>query len=370
MASKNVEYNFLGNSGLKVSNLCLGTMTFGKCTEGTGDFMWFYSNPRQLDEAVSHKILDKYVDLGGNFIDTANIYGYGLSEKIIGNWMSSRNNRDDVVLATKARFPLNESVNGNGLSRRNLVAACEASLERLQTNYIDLYQCHFWDSATPVDETLRTLDDLTRCGKIRYYGYSNLGGWQMQKVVATAKEYGFSRCISLQQQYSLLKRHSELEPFHVCRSEGIGVMTWSPLSSGWLTGKIKQNQKPADTESRIGHFAVKGGAGNFWDDFSNDDTYWNLRDVMEKVAKTHDKSLAQVALRWLIQKDIVASVIIGVTSLAQLEDNMGASGGWSLTEEEMKQLDDASEIKSFYPYNVGGFNAQRYNRYNRESIPV
>lgn len=375
MAAPAIEYRFLGNSGLKVSNICLGAMNFGKTDKL---FAEYFNSSRQCDEETSHKLMDRYAELGGNFIDTANIYTLGKSEEIVGTWLR-RQRRDKFVIATKVRFPFElDDVNSQGLSRRHLTESCEGSLKRLQTNYIDLYQAHQWDNATPIEETLRTMDDLVRCGKIRYYGFSNVCGWQLQKIVDTARHIGLNPCISLQQQYSLLERSSEYEAFMVCHNEGLGVLPWSPLKSGLLTGKFKREETPDADQSRVG---LLNKIGNFntslpeWSKIKNDEQYWTLIEIMTPIAKAQDKSLAQVAIRWLLQKDIVSSVIIGVSTMAQLEDNMGAATGWKLTDEEMAKLEDITLPEKSYPYQQlftsTSFGGQgRYNMYNRDSFDM
>ncbi|XP_067683560.1 1-deoxyxylulose-5-phosphate synthase YajO-like [Haliotis asinina] len=337
-----VVYKFLGKSGLKVSNICLGTMTFGENKMG----MW-----GQTSEELAHKILDRYVEWGGNFIDTADAYSSGKSESILGNWLKKQE-RERFVIATKVRFPMSaDNPNSVGLSRRHLVESIQNSLERLQTDYVDLYQMHLWDNATPVEETVRTLDDLVRCGKVRYIGASNMLGWQMQRLVDITQMMGTNPFISLQQQYSLVSRDSELEAFQVCKANGMGVLPWSPLKAGLLTGKYKRDSRPK--EGRIGWAAEKGlGAQAWpaWDSLLQDDQIWNTLDTLEGISKKHGKSMAQVALRWVLQKDIVSSVLIGTTKMAQLEDNMGAANGWKLSPEDMAALDDVSAPKLPYPY--------------------
>ncbi|RUS87507.1 hypothetical protein EGW08_004761, partial [Elysia chlorotica] len=235
-----VKYNFLGRSGLKVSNICLGTMVFGESVFGV---------PGYCDEALSHKILDRFAAYGGNFLDTADVYGPKNSESIIGTWLQKQP-RENFVVATKCRFNMMDpDVNCVGLSRRHITQSIEGSLGRLHTDYVDLYQTHCWDTATPIEETLRALDDLVRCGKVRYVGVSNVSGWQLQKIVQTQEKLGLNAIVSLQQQYSLASRDSELEAFQVCKNEGIGVLPWSPLKGGVLTGKLKRGQKP--TEGRL-----------------------------------------------------------------------------------------------------------------------
>lgn len=360
--STQVQHEFLGRSGLKVSNICLGTMTFGK---GSGHPA--FSSPTQLDEAKAHDILDRFAALGGNFIDTANMYCYGQSESIIGSWLKKQN-RNDFVIATKVRAKMGDGPNDVGLGRRHILQMCEDSLRRLQTDFIDLYQTHSWDFAVPIEETLRALDDLVKAGKVRYIGVSNVNGWQMQKIVETAKSLGLSNVISLQQQYNLLCRHPEREEFQVCRNEGVGAMVWSPLKGGMLTGKFKRGEKPEGGTSRVGHVhqdektAISSCPAWSW--YEDDDSYWHLIDVMEKAAASHGKSVPQVALKWLLQKNVVTSVIIGVTSLKQLEDNMVAGTKWLLTKEEMGSLDNATALPSTYPYNqLERMNVGRRNPY-------
>lgn len=362
MAEAKVAYNFLGRSGVRVSNICLGTMTFGAGPA-----------PTQADEELSHKILDRYAELGGNFLDTANVYGKGASEKVVGNWLKKRD-RDSIVLATKVRFPMDAAnVNKVGLSRRHIIESCEESLDRLQTDYIDLYQSHMWDNATPIEETLRTFDDLVRCGKIRYFGACNLCGWQIQKVVDKIEMMGLNSCVTLQQQYNLLARQSEFEEFMVCANEGIGVLPWSPLKGGVLTGKFERDRSPEATGSRIGFIHQDESkamqAAPAWSKYRDDESYWNLMSVLKDIAQKHGKSVPQVSLRWLLQKDVVCSVIIGATSVKQLEDNMGASNGWSLSEEDMLRLDEASPRVNLYPHEMlwrpGNVRMNVFNRSNK-----
>ncbi|KAL3847351.1 hypothetical protein ACJMK2_018266 [Sinanodonta woodiana] len=361
-----VEYRFLGRSGLKVSNICLGTMTFG----GSDDDVAVYQCPTRSDEDKAHTILNRYRELGGNFIDTANKYSYGKSESIIGSWLEKQK-RDQVVVASKVRFPMDKSnVNAVGLSRRHMIESCEASLSRLRTNYIDLLQAHIWDNGVPLEETLRTFDDLIRCGKIRYFGVSNFCGWQMQKVAELTKLMGLNPVVSLQQQYSLLCRQSEWEEFMVCRNEGIAVLPWSPLKGGLLSGKYKRDETPDPLTTRIGfiHTDEKKAlsVAPAWSKYRDNEEFWKLMDVIGKIAANHGKTIAQVAIRWLLQQDVVCSVVMGATSVQQIEDNMEASAGWQITEEEMKQLDAASPRVTYYPYemiwNLNG--PDRFNPFN------
>uniref|UniRef100_A0A0B7BGH6 NADP-dependent oxidoreductase domain-containing protein n=1 Tax=Arion vulgaris TaxID=1028688 RepID=A0A0B7BGH6_9EUPU len=357
--SSKTPYNFLGRSGLKVSNISLGTMTFGENQFG---------RPGNSDEDESHQILNRYVEWGGNFLDTADIYGLGVSEGVIGRWLEKQP-RDKFVIATKCRgnMGVGENVNNVGLSRRHITESIDRSLQRLHTDFVDLYQTHFFDNATPLEETLRTLDDLVRVGKIRYIGVSNVTGWQLQKLVGLTDSLGLNSIISLQQQYSLVSRESEFEPFQVCKSYGIGVLPWSPLKGGLLTGKVKRGVKP--TEGRIGWVADNESkvmiSAPSWKNF-NDQTF-DIIETIEEIAKSNGRSISQVAIRWLLQKDVVSSVIIGARTLAQLDDNMGAANGWSLTADEMKRLDDLSKKSKAYPYDVVfDINKDRVNTFSNE----
>ncbi|XP_076469874.1 1-deoxyxylulose-5-phosphate synthase YajO-like isoform X1 [Babylonia areolata] len=350
-------YTFLGKSGLRVSNMCLGGMTFGASPVHL---------PGQLDESQSHRIINRFVEWGGNFIDTANVYGYGNSEKIIGSWLAGQE-RDRFVIATKARLPMDMSnPNCMGLSRRHLIHSVEKSLERLQTHYIDLLQSHVWDDAVPLEETLRTMNDLVRCGKVRYLGTSNVTGWQLQKIVDLSAHMGLDQFVSLQQQYNLLCRTSELESFQVCKLNGIGVLPWGPLRGGFLTDKVKQDHLPE--EGRLAKSIRDEQFGKkmyFSWSHLNQDSSWAIHQAAEKVAKARGKSVAQVSLRWLLQKSVVSSVIIGATKMHQLDDNMAAATGWQLTPEEMKELDEVSTPGDFYPYDfIPWLNGNRDNPWN------
>ncbi|CAG5127533.1 unnamed protein product, partial [Candidula unifasciata] len=298
-------YVFLGKSGLKVSNITLGTMTFGENQFG---------RPGNTDEAQSHEIINRYVEWGGNFLDTADVYGMGISESIVGRWLETQP-RDKFVIATKCRFDVGteNNINNVGLSRRHITESIDRSLQRLHTDFVDLYQ-FVW-------------------AKVRYIGASNVTGWQLQKLVGIVDRLGLNPIVSLQQQYNLVIRESELESFQVCKNEGIGVLPWSPLKGGLLAGKVKRGQKP--TEGRMSWVAADESkemqSAPNWKKL--DDKTFDLLEALEAIAKKHAKSVPQVAIRWLLQKDVVSSVIIGARTLAQLDDNMGANG-WSLTLEE------------------------------------
>jgi aryl-alcohol dehydrogenase-like predicted oxidoreductase len=325
-----MEYRYLGATGLKVSELCLGAMTFG----------------RESSEEVSHQILDRFVEAGGNFIDTADVYSRGASEQVVGRWLAGRS-RDDLVIATKVRFPMGEGPNEVGLSRKHILAGAEQSLRRLGTDYIDLYQVHCWDHATPLEETLSTLNSLVQSGKVRYIGASNYAGWQLQKAIDLSRRMGWEPFVCLQPQYNLLCRSTEWELIPVCQNEGLGVIPWSPLRGGWLSGKYRRGmtEPPAGTRVAI---AEEQGWSESWSVYNNERT-WNLLDTLFAVAKEADKSPAQVAISWLLRQPGVTAPIIGARSLEQLETNL-ASTGWQLGEQVLERLDQASAIELPYPY--------------------
>jgi aryl-alcohol dehydrogenase-like predicted oxidoreductase len=325
-----MEYRFLGRTGLRVSELCLGTMTFG----------------RESSEELSRRILDRFVEAGGNFLDTADVYSRGLSEEIIGRWLQGKR-RDDFVIATKVRFPMGEGPNEVGLSRKHIMAAIEASLRRLGTDYIDLYQVHCWDDVTPLEETLSTLNDLVRSGKVRYIGASNYSGWQLQKAIDISRQMGWEPFRCLQPLYNLLDRSVEWELLPVCVSEGLGVIPWSPLRGGWLSGKYRRGMAAPLEGTRIWE-AERHGWSESWSRYNNERT-WSVLDTLFAVADEVKKTPAQVALRWLLQRPGVTAPIIGARTIEQLEDNLGAVG-WELNQEQMDRLDQVSAVQLPYPY--------------------
>ncbi len=321
-----MEYRKLGKSGLRVSEVCLGTMTFGNQNWG-------------CDEDVSRSILDRALDAGVNFIDTADIYASGASEEIIGRWMKGK--RDQVVIATKVFFPTGPGPNDRGAGRVHVRRAIEESLRRLGTDHVDLYQIHCWDARTPIEETLSVFTDLVREGKIRYFGCSNFAAWHIEKAVRVAEREHLEQFVSLQPQYSLVMRDIEREILPVCREEGLGIIPWSPLGSGFLAGKLDRSSKPPagtrlasweDTAAR--HMTPR----NF-----------DLLDLLREIAGEHDRPVAAVALRWLLQVPGVTSPIIGARTLAQLDQNL-ACADWALPEDAWKRLDDASRVPEGYPY--------------------
>ena len=325
-----MQQRFLGKTGLKVSELCLGTMTFA----------------READEASSHAMLDQFVAAGGNFIDTADVYGQGASEETIGRWLGSRP-RDDLVVATKVRFPMGDRPNQVGLSRKHILSGVEASLKRLQTDYLDLYQVHCWDARTPLEETLSTLNTLVERGLVRYIGVSNFTGWQLQKAIDLSRHHGWEVFCSLQPQYNLLCRSTEWDLLPVCEAEGLGVIPWSPLRGGWLSGRYQRGMAQPPQGSRVEE-AERKGWGESWSNYNNEHT-WGVLDALFEVSEQTGKTPSQVALNWLLRRPSVAAPILGVRTMQQLEDNLGASG-WALSSEQMERLNTASANPAPYPH--------------------
>jgi len=322
-----MDYRYLGASGLQVSELGLGAMMFGERT----------------DEQDSMEILHKFTDAGGTFIDTADVYGQGQSEEVLGRWLKTQR-RDDYVIATKVWGPMGTQPNDRGLSRKHILEAVDASLRRLGTDYIDLYQVHLWDGGTPLTETLSTLDSLVRAGKVRYIGASNFRGWQLQKAIDLSRQHGWETFASLQPLYTLLDRGPEWELLQVCQNEGVGVVTWSPLRSGWLSGAYRRGMTAPPADSKV---SLPGT--HSWDRYGNDHT-WHVIEELEAVAKDAGRTMPQVAVRWLLQRPGVTAPIIGPRTPAYLDDLLGAVG-WSLTPEQMERLDAASDTGlAPYPY--------------------
>lgn len=327
-----MEYRMLGATGAVVSTLALGTMTFGT----------------ETDEAGAHAQLDRYVEVGGNLVDTADVYSGGVSEQMIGRWLASRSGaRDEIVLATKGRFATGRRPNDVGLSRRHLTSALEASLRRLGVDVIDLYQVHSFDPLTPLEETLRFLDDAVHVGKIHYVGLSNFTGWQLQKAVDIAEFRGLAAPVTLQPQYNLLVRELEWEVVPAAQSAGLGLLPWSPLGGGWLTGKYQREQAPAGA-TRLGENPDRGVEA--YARRSRLERTWDVIDAVREVAEKHGTSMAQVALAWLVDRPTVSSVILGARTVEQLNDNLGAAD-LHLTADETRRLDAASDpFPVDYPY--------------------
>ena len=327
-----MQYRTLGHSGAVVSNYALGTMTFGA----------------EATEETSHAILDSYLDAGGNFIDTADVYSAGTSEEIIGRWLAERPDaRDRVVIATKGRFPMGTAPNDVGTSRRRLTRALDSSLRRLGVEQIDLYQMHAWDPITPLEETLRFLNDSVSQGKIAYYGFSNFLGWQLTKAVHVARAHGWSPPVTLQPQYSLLVREIESEIVPAALDAGIGLLPWSPLGGGWLSGKYKRDQPPTGA-TRLGENPKRGMEA--WQARNDNPRTWAVIGTAEKIAADHGVSASQVALAWLADRPAVTSVILGARTTEQLADNLAAADV-RLAPDETEALTEASQPQlGVYPY--------------------
>ena len=332
-----VEYRTLGTSGCSVSSYALGTMTFGAETDEEGSFAQ----------------LDAFVEAGGTLVDVADVYAGGMSEQIIGRWLAARpaDVRDRVVLATKGRFPTGEGPNDVGLSRRHLSRALDASLQRLGVDVVDLYQVHAWDPLTPPEEWLTFLDDAVRAGKILYPGLSNHTGWQVQRVVDLADHLGLARPVTLQPQYNLLVREIEWEIVPACLANGLGLLPWSPLGGGWLTGKYRRDEAPTGA-TRLGENPGRGVEA--YDRRGSVERTWDVVAAVEKIAGGRGASMAQVALAWLHDRPAVTSVILGARTSEQLADNLGAAG-LHLTPEETAELEAASDPGAAdYPYGGPG----------------
>jgi aryl-alcohol dehydrogenase-like predicted oxidoreductase len=325
-----MQYNPLGKSGLLVSELCLGAMVFGE------------DNTRGTDQKTAESIIHKYLDNGGNHIDTANVYADGRSEQIVGAAIKGR--RDQVILATKVRFSMGERPNDQGLSRYHILASVEDSLRRLQTDVIDLLYAHCWDPITPLEETLRAFDDLVASGKVRYIGVSNFKAWQLMKALALCDAHGWARFIAAQYQYSLVERNIEQEFSDLCLSEGLGLTPWGPLGGGFLSGKYKPGDKPG--EGRLSMMADE--TEEAWHRRANERN-WNILQTVDEISKVHHATHSQIALAWLMRQPAVSSVIMGVRTLAQLDDNLAASQ-ISLTDDEIERLNQVSEPEERYPY--------------------
>jgi aryl-alcohol dehydrogenase-like predicted oxidoreductase len=327
-----MEFRILGRSGLKVPVLSLGTGTFG----GSNDFFRAWGNSG-VPEAT--RLVDICLEAGVNMFDTADIYSEGESEKILGAAIAGR--RDKVLISTKATFKMGSGPNEVGSSRYHLISACEASLRRLKTDYIDIYQMHGFDALTPVEETLSALNNLVQSGKVRYIGCSNFSGWHLMKSLDVSERYGWSRYVAHQAYYSLIGREYEWELMPLGIDQGVGCLVWSPLGWGRLTGKIRRNQ-PLHKESRLHKTADYGPP-------VNDEYVYKVVDALDEVAKETGKSVAQIALNWLLQRPTVSNVIIGARNEEQLRQNLGAVG-WNLTAAQVAKLDAASNVTLVYPY--------------------
>jgi len=328
-----MRYRTLGRSGCSVSELCLGTMTFGA----------------ETDEAGAHEQLDTFVEVGGTLVDTADVYTAGAAEEVIGRWLVSRpaDVRDRVVLATKGRFPTGDEPNALGNSRRHLRRALDASLTRLGVDCVDLYQLHAWDPHTPLEESLRFLDDAVHAGKIHYVGLSNFTGWQVQKAVDLAEHRHLAVPVTLQPSYSLLVRDVEHEIVPACLHNGLGLLPWSPLAGGWLSGKYTRDQRPTGA-TRLGEDPGRGMEA--YDRVGARQRTWDVLEAVQDVAEQRGVAMPQVALGWLMSRPGVTSVILGARTTEQLRGNLGAAD-LALDPEELARLDAVSDPGAVdYPY--------------------
>ena len=331
-----MRYRKLGNSGAVVSTFALGTMTIGA----------------EADEAASRLLLDRYIEAGGNFVDTADVYSAGISEEIIGRWLAAHPaEAEQLIIATKGRFSMGEGPNDVGTSRRHLIRALDASLRRLGVEQIDLYQMHAWDAVTPIEETLRFLDDAVRAGKIAYYGFSNFLGWQLTKAVHIAHASGFTSPVTLQPQYSLLVREIEAEIVPASLDAGVGLLPWSPLAGGWLSGKYRRDTSPKGA-TRLGEDPNRGMEA--YAPRNAQERTWRILEVVDAVAHAHGVSQAQISLAWLELQPAVTSVILGARTVEQLSDNLAAVSV-DLAPAEIEALSAVSTpALSDYPYGTAG----------------
>jgi aryl-alcohol dehydrogenase-like predicted oxidoreductase len=327
-----MRYRQLGGSGLRVSELTLGTMTYG----GRGDF----KKIGDTDVTGARRQIEAAVEVGVNLIDTANMYSDGAAEEIVGEALTPQL-REKVMLATKARFPMGDGPNDAGLSRHHLIAACEASLRRLRADHIDLYQVHEWDGQTPLEETLQALDDLQRSGKVRYVGCSNFAGWQVMKALGIAKRDRLASFISQQVYLSLQERSAEYEIVPSAIDQGLGLLIWSPLAGGLLSGKYRRGQEPPEGGRHVGE----------WDEppVYDEDKLYDTVDALVEVGESHGVSAAQVALAWLLGRPGITTVIVGARTDEQLKDNLAAAE-LELTEEEQARLEEVSRPNLIYPF--------------------
>jgi len=327
-----MEHRQLGNSGLKVPVLSFGTGTFGGNNE-------FFKSWGGSDVKEATRLVDLCLDAGVNFFDTADIYSSGLAEEILGKAVGKR--RDKVLISTKATFRFGEGENSVGSSRHHLLASCDASLKRMNTDYIDIYFMHGFDALTPIEETMSTLDGLVKSGKVRYVGCSNFSGWHLMKSLAVCEKYGWAKHISHQAYYSLISREFEWELMPLALDQKVGTMVWSPLGWGRLTGKLRRGA-PLPETSRLHKTAEQGPP-------VEDEHLYTVVDALDVVAAETGKSVAQIALNWLLQRPTVDNVVIGARNEEQLKQNLGAVG-WNLTAAQVAKLDAASDIQTIYPY--------------------
>lgn len=326
-----MKMRFLGKTGLRVSELCFGTMTFGD--------RGFWKKIGALDQKAATGLIDLALEGGVNFFDTADVYSEGLSEEMTGKALGAR--RKSIILATKVRGRMGAGPNEVGLSRHHILEGCNDSLRRLGTDYIDLYQVHNFDPVTPLEETLRALDDLVRAGKVRYIGCSNYTGWQLMKALALSEKLGLEKFVTLQAYYSVIHRDLELELVPLCLDQGLGVLPWSPLAGGFLGGRYRRG-KPRPENSR----RTKAEESFLWVD---EESGFDVVDALEKIAAAHDSTIAQAALNYLLRKPAVSSLVIGARTPEQLTENLKATD-WVMGADEVAQLDELCPLPHVYPY--------------------
>ncbi|HEY3295711.1 MAG TPA: aldo/keto reductase [bacterium] len=326
-----MQYRQLGKSGLLVSELCFGAMTFG----GQG----FWKVIGELEYQSAKRLIDISLEGGINFFDTADVYSYGMAEDMLGRALGEK--RKDVILATKVRGRMSAEINDVGLSRHHILNSCNNSLRRLGTDWIDLYIVHSFDFITPLEETLRALDDLVRVGKVRYLGVSNFAAWQLMKALAISEQHNLEKFVSLQAYYSLVSRDVETELVPLCMDQGLGITPWSPLAGGFLTGKYQRGERGPQGARR-----AKEEQNFIPIDY---DKGFPIVDELRRIAESHKATPAQAALNYLLRKPGVSSVIIGANKTEQLEDNLKAVE-WTMTDEEVARLDDLSKPYRPYPH--------------------
>src|ERR1700761_8048581 len=326
-----MDYRQLGSSGLRVSELTLGTMTFG----GKGMF----AKVGSTDVAAARRQIDMCLDAGVNLIDTADVYSRGASEEIVGEVLDGR--RDQVLLATKVRMRMGDGPNDEGLSRHHVIEGCEASLRRLRTDHIDLYQVHEWDGSVPLEETLGALDQLVRDGKVRYVGVSNYAGWQLMKALGVSERHGLARFVSQQIYLSLQERSAEYELIPAAFDQGLGTLVWSPLAGGLLSGKYRRGQDAPEGSRRF----------EGWDEppVYDEDRLFDTIETLVSIGEGHGVSAAQVALAWLLTRPTISSVIVGARTDEQLADNLKAAE-LTLAPDEASRLEQVSRPNLLYPY--------------------
>lgn len=327
-----MEYRQLGGSGLRVPALSFGTATFGGSD--------FFKSWGSTDVKEATRLVDLCLDAGVNLFDSANTYSNGLSEQIFGKAIKGKRNK--ILISTKATFPMSKDVNDFGSSRLNIIKACEDSLKRLEVDHIDIYHMHGYDANTPIEETLSALDNLVRSGKVRYIACSNFSGWHLMKSLSISERYGWSKYVAHQAYYSLIGRDFEWELMSLGVDQKVGTIVWSPLAGGLLTGKYRRNTQPSDAR-------ISQGGSPIPSEVISMELLYRITDALDEVSKETGKSIAQIALNWLLQRPTVDSIVFGARNEEQLKQNLDAVG-WNLTLEQVKKLDAASDVPAAYPY--------------------